>query len=374
MNILHIYKDYFPVLGGIENHIRILAEAQAALGHEVSVLVTNPGMRTVTREVNGVRAIFAGRLATVASTPVSPALFVWAARLAADVAHLHFPHPPGEVANLVFHPGLRTVISYHSDVVRQARLMRFYRPVLARVLRQADAILVGSPPMRQSTYLAEHQAKVRLVPYGIPVTRFQTRPSETDLARIQAKYLRGDTHATPRLIFVGRLRYYKGLDTLIRALPAIPARLIIAGSGPMADGWQALARATGVAERVDWLGEVPDADLPVLYHSADLFVLPASHPSEAFGLVQVEAMAAGLACVTTEVGTGTSWVVQDGITGRVVPPNRPAALAEAINSLLSDPDRRSQMGRAAAERARAEFDESIMIDRILRIYESPPSL
>jgi len=373
MNILHIYKDYFPVLGGIENHLRSLAEAQAVLGHQVTVLVTNPGMRTVTQEVNGVRVIFAGRLATVASTPVSPALFAWARRLKADVAHLHFPHPPGEVANLVFHPARRTVISYHSDVVRQARLMRFYRPVLARVLRQADAILVGSPPMRQSAYLADHQAKVRLVPYGIPVARFRARPPETELARIRAKYFRGDTHAYPRLIFVGRLRYYKGLDTLIRALPAIRARLIIAGSGPMAAAWQALARATGVADRIDWLGEVPDADLPLLYHSADLFVLPASHPSEAFGLVQVEAMSAGLACVTTEVGTGTSWVVQDGITGRVVSPNHPAALAEAINSLLSDPDRRSQMGRAAAERARAEFDESIMIDRILRIYESPPS-
>src|SRR3972149_752944 len=98
MNILHIYKDYFPILGGIENHVRILAEAQAALGHHVTVLVTHPGRQTVMNDMNGVRVIFGGRLATIASTPISPSLFAWAARLRADVAHLHFPHPPGEVA------------------------------------------------------------------------------------------------------------------------------------------------------------------------------------------------------------------------------------------------------------------------------------
>ena len=109
--------------------------------------------------------------------------------------------------------------------------------------------------------------------------------------------------------------------------------------------WRALATEVGVTDRIAWLGEVPDADLPALYHLADLFVLPASHPSEAFGLVQVEAMAAGLPVICTELGTGTSYVNQNGVTGLVVPPRDPQAMAEAVNVLLADPPRRAGAGR-----------------------------
>ena len=175
--------------------------------------------------------------------------------------------------------------------------------------------------------------------------------------------------APPVLLFVGRLRYYKGLDWLIRALPQIDARLAVVGIGPMAAEWKALATQEGVADRIAWLGETPDADLPALYHLADLFVLPASHASEAFGLVQVEAMAAGVPCVCTELGTGTSYVNQDGVTGRVVPPRDPAALAAAINDLLADPARRAEMSTAARARVAAEFDLDVMVERVMALYE-----
>jgi rhamnosyl/mannosyltransferase len=172
----------------------------------------------------------------------------------------------------------------------------------------------------------------------------------------------------PQLLFVGRLRYYKGLDTLIAALTHINARLVVVGTGPMQGDWQALAAQTGVADRIAWLGEVPDADLPALYHLADLFVLPASHPSEAFGLVQVEAMAAGLPVVCTELGTGTTYVNRDGETGRVVPPRDPTALAAAVNDLLAAPSTRRALGAAAHARS-AEFDLENMISRTLELYQ-----
>ena len=171
------------------------------------------------------------------------------------------------------------------------------------------------------------------------------------------------------LLFVGRLRYYKGLDTLIRALPRISARLRVVGIGPMEAEWKALAQELGVAERIEWLGEAPDEELPGLYHSANLFVLPASHPSEAFGLVQVEAMAAGLPVVCTELGTGTTYVNVDGVTGLVVPPRDPGALAGAINALIADPGRRAAMGRAAQARAEREFDLDVMVKRVLALYD-----
>lgn len=183
MNILHIYKDYPPILGGIENHVRLLAEGQAQRGHRVTVLVTNPaGLRTTSAEEAGVRVIRAGRVATVASTPLTLALPWHLATSRPDVVHLHFPYPVGEISQWLLRRGHATVLTYHSDVVRQAGILRFYKPLLRRVLQRVDAIIIGSPPMRNSAYLAEHQAKLRLIPYGIPLARFRgegMRPAET---------------------------------------------------------------------------------------------------------------------------------------------------------------------------------------------------
>lgn len=369
MRILHIYKDYSPVLGGIENHIRLLAEAQAARGHDVTVLVANPARRTTIEMMNGVRVIKAARWATVASTPISPALFWQTARQPVDVAHLHFPHPPGEVANWLLHPARRTVLSYHSDVIRQAGLLRFYKPLMKRVLYRADALIYGSPPMKNSRYLQPHQAKLHLVPYGIPLDRFLAEPSDAEIDRVRVRYpiARSDR---PRLLFVGRLRYYKGLHVLIEALSDIDAQLMVVGVGPLMAEWQTQARSRGVADRVAWLGEVPDDDLPALYHQSDLFVLPATQPSEAFGLVQVEAMASGVPTVCTELGTGTSWVTLHETTGLVVPPNDARALAGGINRVLADPAWRKSLGAAARARAQAEFSVERMIDRVLGVYQT----
>lgn len=391
MKILHIYKDYPPILGGIENHVQLLAQGQAAAGHDVTALVTNPaGMRTTVLTEAGVRVIRAARLATVASTPLSLVLPWQLLRQRPDVVHLHYPYPVGEVSQWLLRRGRATVLSYHADIVRQAGILRFYKPLLRRVLRRSDAIIIGSPPMRGGVFLGEHQAKLHLIPYGIPLARFRAEPAEADLTRVRAQIdaafppatftasasnaaTQTPPHAdTSTLLFVGRLRYYKGLDWLIRALPQVPARLVVAGIGPLEAEWRALAAEIGVAERIAWLGETPDADLPALYHLADLFVLPASHPSEAFGLVQVEAMAAGVPSVCTELGTGTSYVNRDGVTGRVVPPRDPQALADAINSLLADPAQRAALGAAAQARVAAEFDLDVMVARVLGLYQTLP--
>jgi len=372
VKILHVYKDYPPILGGIENHVKLLAEGQAAQGHGVTVLVTNPTGAHTTRTVeNAVAVIRAGRLATVASTPLSLALAWQLSRQRPDVVHLHFPYPIGEVSQWLLRRGRATVLSYHADIVRQAGILRFYRPLLRRVLASAGAIVIGSPPMRGSAYLADHQAKLRLIPYGIPLSHFGAQPAAADLTRVLKRYLdQPAASATPRLLFVGRLRYYKGLDTLIRALPDIPGRLLVVGIGPMEAEWKALAQACGVSERIAWLGEAPDADLPALYHLADLFVLPASHPSEAFGLVQVEAMAAGVPVICTELGTGTSYVNQDGVTGRVVPPRDPGALAAAIRELWADPSKLAAMSIAARARVETEFAQAVMVERMLEVYRA----
>ncbi|MDT8307367.1 MAG: glycosyltransferase, partial [Anaerolineae bacterium] len=175
--------------------------------------------------------------------------------------------------------------------------------------------------------------------------------------------------ATPTLLFVGRHRHYKGVDDLLRAMPGLEARLLIGGDGPLRASWERLAQALGVAERVHFLGNVSDEELPRLYASADVFVLPANSRAEAFGKVLLEAMASGLPCVTTEVGTGTSTVVQEGVTGFVVPPRDPAALGIALQRLLANPELRAEMGAAGRARVRAEFTPQQMAARVQAVYD-----
>lgn len=359
MNILHIYKDYYPVLGGIENHIRVLAEAQTEAGHRVTVLACDPGHRTHVSTLNGVRVIMAGRLTTSASMPLSLRQPLILARLRPDVVHIHSPYPLGELANLLLKRARATVITHHSDVVRQRGWLRLYGPLLRRVLRAADRIIATSPRyIETSPWLGPVRDKCTVVPLGVDAVRFSP-----------AVETRKHMDRAPTLLFTGRLRYYKGLDTLLHALRLLTnVRLCVVGDGPMKEEWEQLAHNLQVQDRVAFTGQVPDEDLPGYYQDADIFVLPANARAEAFGTVLLEAMASGLPCITTEVGTGTSWVVQDGVTGFVVPPCNPHALAQATQTLLEDADRRLAMGRAARARVESTFTTERMIAGVQAVY------
>jgi rhamnosyl/mannosyltransferase len=152
-------------------------------------------------------------------------------------------------------------------------------------------------------------------------------------------------------------------------MPQVPkARLNVVGDGPMRDVWEPLAWELGLRDRVTFVGDVTDAELPGWYHQADVFVLPANARAEAFGMVLTEAMASGLPCITTELGTGTSWIVQDGMTGFVVPPMDPDALAGAIGR-MQDASTRQRMGAAGLDRVRVLFTQQGMIDQVMRVYE-----
>jgi rhamnosyl/mannosyltransferase len=365
MNILHIYKDYPPIMGGIENHLNVRAEGQAARGHAVTVLVTNPaGAQTKVTTENGVRVVRAGRLGTVASTPLSIALPCRLLGERPDVTHLQFPYPFGDVANALFGRAHRTVITYQSDIVRQKSLLRWYAPLLRRSLARADRIIATSPQyVATSPFLAPYTGKCTIVPLGIDVARFAAA-DPARVAQIRAHY------GGPLTLFVGRLRYYKGVEYLIRAMPHIPGHALVIGSEATTHlaKLEQIARSAGVGDRVLFLGAT-DEELPAFYHASDVFVLPAIERSEAFGLVLIEAMAAGKPVVCTELGTGTTYINQDGVTGLVVPPRDPAALAAAINRLLADADLCHRLGQAGQERARREFSHQIMVERVMQVYQ-----
>lgn len=411
MNILHVYKDYYPVVGGIENHIRGLAEREAARGHSVSVLVNSLDGHTHVEDIGGVRVLFAARWATLSSTPIGLELPRLLGRERPDIAHLHFPYPWGEIAGYLFGHAQRTVVTYHSDIIRQIYTRALYRPLMWRILKRADRIIATSPNyVTSSPVLEKLKAKCVVIPLAIDPQPFE-QPDLEMVDQIRAGALlssgspsspgragRGESaghiqtgapsyatspspagrggqgerfaRASALLLFVGQLRYYKGLDHLLRAMCELPmARLIVIGSGPMEGAWRALAASLGLQDRVSFLGAISNSELPAYYAAADLFVLPADERSEAFGLVQLEAMAAARPVVSTALGTGTSFVNLDGVTGRVVPPADPHALASAILGLMQDPDGRARMGAAGRARVHQEFTLDLMTDRVLALYE-----
>lgn len=364
MRILHIYKDYFPVVGGIENHIRLLAEAQAARGHGVTVLVTSRTARTHLEMLSGVRVIFAARLFELASAPISLAFIQHLKRESADVTHLHSPYPLGEVANYFWGAETTaTVLTYHSDIVRQRMLGALYRPLLHRILARVDAIIATSPNyVASSPVLARWKEKCVVVPLAYSQPKSDRRPPTA--------VCDDASEGGGRLLFVGRLRYYKGLHYLLQAMTLLPnVRLTVVGTGPMEREWKDLARALGIAERVAFVGHVADEVLPAYYAACDIFVLPCCERSEAFGVVQLEAMAAGKPVISCDVGTGVAWVNQNEVTGLVVPPRDPRALAEAIQRLVRDKALCARMGAAGQARVRAEFTVERMTDGVMQVYE-----
>jgi glycosyltransferase involved in cell wall biosynthesis len=361
MRVLHVYKDYPPVIGGIENHLRLLAEHQARRGLDVTVLVTSRDRRTTESLENGVRVIRAGRMGEVLSTPLSPSLVSWFRRLATDMTHLHFPYPVGDLGHLVFGRTRATVVTYHSDIVRQRLAGWAYRPLVARLMERADRVIATSPNYsRSSRVLARVRHKCTIVPMGIETAAWTSAAS--------ADAIRGRFPGRPIVLFVGRLRYYKGLEYLIRAMETVDATLLVGGEGRLRAKLEAQARRSRAAERITFLGDVPQELLPSYYAAADVLVLPSSQRSEAYGIVLVEAMACGTPVISTELETGTSFVNRSGETGLVVPPRDPYALAEAIRSCLADPAGSRRMGERGRERVLAEFPAEKMVDRVLTVY------
>lgn len=363
MHVLHIYKDYPPVVGGIENHLRDLSEGLAERGHRVTVLATSLTARTsVERCGPRLTVVRAARALHAASTPLSPAMLLLARGLRPDLVHLQFPYPPGDLAALAVPNRPPLVVTYQSDIVRQRALLRIYRPLLELTLRRAARIIATSPGyVASSPFLRPHAAKCAVVPLGIDVERF-----DVERSTLNGRHS-GDA---PVLLFVGRLRYYKGLHVLLEAMPRVAADLLVAGDGPERRRLEAHAASLGISGRVRFLGDVPDEDLPALYRSADVFALPSHLRAEAFGLVLAEALASGLPCISTELGTGTSFVNLHGETGLVVPPGDPGALAAAIQALLDDPQLRRRFGEAGRRRARALFSRERMLDGVERVYRA----
>lgn len=366
MRVTMINKYYPPHLGGIEYHMRDLAEALVEHGVEVGAVVANEGPMASVESVNGVDLVRLGRAFAYASTPVVPGMTGAIRRVAkhSDVLHLHFPYPWGEFSWLRAHPKVPTVLAYHSDIVRQKAMLAAYAPILRRVLDRVDVVLASSPNMvEHSPFLSAIADKCRVIPYGIDVGRYADTPEL--LAR--AEELRAG-HSRPIVLFVGRLVYYKGPEVLVKAMRDVDADLVMIGRGPLRPELEALVASTGIGDRVTFLDPIVDEELAAWYHAADIFCLPSVARSEAYGLVQVEAHASGTPTVSTTLTTSVPFVNADGVTGLTVPPGDVAKLAEALEALVADESLRKRLGAQARQRAREEFTIARMVEQTMDVY------
>ena len=372
MRITMLNKYYPPHLGGIEFHMRDLAEALAARDDtQVRAIVSNDEDSRAEETMNGVEVVRLPRWREYSSTPIVPTMTSAIRAEAAgdpapDLFHLHFPYPWGEVSWLRAKTDTPTVLTYHSDIVRQKGALELYKPFLRRALDRVDLVIASSPNMvEHSPYLSAVSHKCRVVPFGIDVDAFAETPA---LAK-RAAELRKPHGERPIILFVGRLIYYKGADVLVRAMASVPeADLVIIGSGPLESELREIAVANQMADRVTFLGGQPFDELVAWYHAADVFALPSTARSEAFGLVQLEAHATGTPVVSTTLTTGVPFANQDGETGLTVPPGDVEALAEALRTLVTDVELRTDLGHRALERVRTGFTIERMVDDTLAVY------
>lgn len=362
IHVLHVFKDFYPPSrGGVEQHIHDIVHS---LEHfEFTVLTSSRTRRTVLDANDDVPVIRAAELFRPVSTPVTPSWVNHLRSSKANLAHFHMPNPFGELCFLLSGMKAPMMATYHADIVGRQALLPFFRPFQQRFLARATKIVVGSRQLLESSpALARHQSKAVIIPYGVDPTRWATRPPEAD--RIKERY------PGSLVLFLGRVAYYKGLDVLVRSMEGVEATCLLIGNGPLRESLARVVNELDLAQRIIFVGEVPDDERAAYYHAADLFVLPSTSRAESFGIAMLEAMACGTPAISTELGTGTSWVNQHDVTGLVVPPNDPAALAVAIKALLEDEGRIQQMGYAAAARASEIFTRERMLSLLEEVYRS----
>lgn len=350
MKVLHVYRTYFPdPPGGLQEAIRQICLATQSFGVENTVftLSPNPEPSLIVRPEG--RVFRCRSWAAPASCDLGDfAAFQQFRRLAseADVVHYYFPWPFADMLHLLACPGTPAVLTYISDIVRQRWLGAAYTPLMWKTLKNMRAIVANAPMYARTSPVlsdASLRERVRVIPLGIDECSYSQGGDEEVMRRL------GLDEKEPFFLFIGVLRYYKGLHTLVQAAVSVHARVVIAGSGPEGAILQEQARQLG-AGNVIFAGQVTDTEKVVLLKHCRALVLPSHLRSEAYGMVLVEAAMLGKPMISCEIGTGTSYVNADGETGIVVTPESPTELAQAMICLRDDEGMARRFGLAARQR------------------------
>ncbi|MBA4359105.1 MAG: glycosyltransferase family 4 protein [Pseudomonas sp.] len=365
MRVLHFFKTYLPdSVGGIEQVIFQLCESGAQHGVESQVLTlsadpTPPVMQLGQHEVHRAKLDI-----QFASTGFSWSVFKQFRELAAeaDVVNYHFPWPFMDLVHFTSSLNKPSVVTYHSDIIRQKHLLKFYRPLMNRFLANADRIVAASPNyFHTSEVLQQFQHKTRVIPYGLNKAGYPQPDSDR---MVRWRQTLGDKF----FLFVGVMRYYKGLHILLDALKDLDYPMVIVGAGPLETELHAQAAALGL-RNIHFLGRLGEEDKAALLQLSYAIVFPSHLRSEAFGISLLEGAMYGKPMISSEIGTGTSYINIHNETGLVVPPSNPQAFREAMRTLWEDPVRAAAMGVKAEARYRQLFTADEMGRKWTALYE-----
>ncbi|TWD47758.1 glycosyltransferase family 4 protein [Pseudomonas sp. SJZ131] len=365
MRVLHFYKTSMPdTVGGIEQVIFQLCESCAQQGIEGQVLSlssdpTPPVVQVGHHEVHRAKLDL-----QFASTGFSLSVFKKFRELAAeaDVVNYHFPWPFMDVVHFASGTRKPSVVTYHSDIIRQKTLLKLYRPLMNRFLASADRIVAASPNyLHTSDVLQKFQDKTRVITYGLDKSGYP-QPDTARMADWRQKL--GDKF----FLFVGVMRYYKGLHILLEALQGVDYPVVIVGAGPLEIELHAQAQALGL-RNIHFLGRLGDEDKVALLQLSYAIVFPSHLRSEAFGISLLEGAMYGKPMISSEIGTGTSYININNETGLVVPPSNPQAFREAMRTLWENPALAAQMGAKAEARYRQLFTAEEMGRKWSALYQ-----
>lgn len=364
MRVLHFYRTSFPdTMGGIEQVINQIARGTSKLGVKTDVLSLTPDRVPRTIELDGYLAHRARLDLQIASTGFSVSAFLRFSQLAkkADVIHYHFPWPFMDVVHFATNVKKPTVVTYHSDIIRQKYLLKLYRPLKRKFLASMDRIVATSPNyLATSDVLEKFSDKVRVIPIGLDKATYpQLIPDRLQFwrERFGAKFF----------LFVGLLRYYKGLHILMEAAQGSDYPIVIVGAGPIEQDLKAQAAQLGL-RNIHFMGHLPDEDKVALLTLCYGVVFPSHLRSEAFGISLLEGAMYGKPMISSEIGTGTTYINIGDETGLVVPPSDPVALRQAMRYLWEHPGEAADMGRRAEERYWKYFTAERMVKSYVDLY------
>ena len=368
MKILHLGKYYPPHFGGIEKVNYDLVEGLNELGYSTDEICFNEEFANIFEE-RKYKVYRAANLFKLNSTPFSFSIIKILRRIHHhyDIIHIHLPNPTGAIALQLVNFKGKIVVHWHSDIIKQKILKKFYAPFQKALLKRADRIIVTSPPyLEGSDDLMEFKNKCEIIPIGIDETELICDEQFLSILR--------ETYRDKRIIFsVGRLIYYKGFKYLIDAAKNLPDDflILIGGTGELYDELQNQITTNHLESRVKLLGKIPADKLACYYKLCDVYCLPSSEKSEAFGVVQLEAMSFGKPLISTNIPfSGVPWINEHGNTGLVVPPKNSEALTEAIKLILSDQKTKEKFGSMAHHKFLKEFTAEKMCQRTANLYKS----
>ncbi|OGL43034.1 MAG: hypothetical protein A2161_01195 [Candidatus Schekmanbacteria bacterium RBG_13_48_7] len=363
--IIQVGKFYPPVKGGIETHLYDLCTG--IKNHvSVTVLVANETCKTVVENIDGIKIIRAANLMTFKSQPICPSLPGLLMKQQADLIHLHLPNPLTMLLTSRHISNRKLVITWHSDIIRQKYLKKVFHASTISILEKADRIIVPTEfHISNSELLQDFKDKCCIIPFGTDIDRF----SAIGLNPVKTIKIR-NLFNNPLILFVGRLVPYKGIDILLEAISDLDVSLIIVGKGPLKNSLFNKASELGIQNRIWFTGDIPDSELPSYYHACNIFCLPSVGKNECFGIVQMEAMAAGKPVISTKLPTGIQTVNIDGETGFQVIPGSVSSLKRAIRILIENPDLAKKMGQNGLNRARNYYNRDNTAQKILDLYNT----